>query len=155
MPADFCSKPKTCPSTKSNRRTRLNHVYKTFAGLKVSNTANIFRPYCTRLLADSARRHQGEKAGGDEARVNGPSPKTSLTREKRPLLSLNANKKGVTLNLEKPQGKDSSKTHRNADVLVENNIRGYMTAWARLRRFKSQLIQTGDGSITPSGRPAL
>ena len=128
-----------------------------FAGLKVIEYGEyISAPYCTHLLAGlGADVIKVEKAGGDEARVNGPFPQDIPHPEKSGLyLSLNANKKGVTLNLDKPQGKDVfKKLIANADVLVENNIRGCMAGlglgYDVLKAINPKLVMV---SITPFGQ---
>jgi crotonobetainyl-CoA:carnitine CoA-transferase CaiB-like acyl-CoA transferase len=128
-----------------------------FAGLKVIEYGEyISAPYCTRLLAGlGADVIKVEKAGGDEARINGPFPQDIPHPEKSGLyLSLNANKKGVTLNLDKPQGKDVfKKLIANADVLVENNIRGCMAGlglgYEVLKAINPKLVMV---SITPFGQ---
>jgi len=128
-----------------------------FAGLKVIEYGEyISAPYCTRLLAGlGADVIKVEKTGGDEARINGPFPKDIPHPEKSGLyLSLNANKKGVTLNLDKPKGKEVfKKLIANADVLVENNIRGCMDGlglgYDVLKAINPKLVMV---SITPFGQ---
>jgi crotonobetainyl-CoA:carnitine CoA-transferase CaiB-like acyl-CoA transferase len=69
-------------------------------------------------------------------------------------LSLNANKIGVTLDLEKKKGKDVfKKLIKTADVLVENSIRGYLDGlglgYDTLKEINPRLVMV---SITPFGQ---
>jgi len=70
---------------------------------------DISAPYCARLLAGlGAEVVKIEKTGnGDKARNHGPFPGGQAHPEKSGLfLSLNANKMGITLDIEKQKGKD-------------------------------------------------
>jgi len=84
MPGGFCP----VPALNSSRNLPADEVYtmstRPFAGLKVIEYGEyISAPYCTRLLAGlGADVIKVEKAGGDEARINGPFPKTSPTPRK-------------------------------------------------------------------------
>ena len=129
-----------------------------FEGLKVIEYGEVISaPYCGRLLAGlGAEVIKVENPGsGDKARANGPFPGDVPHPEKSGLyLSLNANKIGVTLNLEKKQGKDVfKKLIETADVLVENNIRGYMDGlglgYETLKAINPRLVMV---SITPFGQ---
>ena len=95
------------------------------SGLKVIDlTRYIAGPYCTKLLADyGADVMKVERPGtGDGARRLGPFPGDLPDAEKSLLfLHLNANKRGVTLDLESREGTELFKEMvRGADVLVES-----------------------------------
>jgi CoA:oxalate CoA-transferase len=131
---------------------------KPFKGLKVLEYGNyITAPYCTRLFAGlGAEVTKVEKPGsGDEARNNGPFPNDMPDPERSGLfLSLNANKLGITLNLESQLGKDIfRKLIVNTDVFVENNPPGYMEGlklgYDSLQEINPKLIMA---SITPFGQ---
>ncbi len=81
-------------------------------------------PFCTKLLADfGADVLKIERPGiGDGARRLGPFPDDMPDIEKSAIfLHLNANKRGMTLNLKSPQGVDILKRLvADADILVES-----------------------------------
>jgi CoA:oxalate CoA-transferase len=129
-----------------------------FNGLKVIEYGeNISAPYCAKLLAGlGAEVIKVENPGsGDEARINGPFPKDIPDIEKSGLfLSLNTNKMGVTLNLNKKKGKEIfSRLIETADVLIENNAPGYMESlglgYDTLKEINPRLVMV---SITPFGQ---
>ena len=80
------------------------------AGLKVVEYGGfISAPYCTKLMADlGAEVIKVEEPGaGDESRRHGPFPDDVPQLERSGLfLYLNGNKKGVTLNLRTPTGRE-------------------------------------------------
>ena len=129
-----------------------------FNGLKVIEYGeNISAPYCAKLLAGlGAEVIKVENPGsGDEARFNGPFPKYIPDIEKSGLfLSLNANKMGVTLNLNKKKGKEIfRRLIETADVLIENNAPGYMESlglgYDTLKEINPKLVMV---AITPFGQ---
>ncbi len=88
-------------------------------------------PYCTMLLADAgAEVIKVERPGvGDPRRTIGPyvTARDGKTRVSGGFLEYNRNKKSVTLNMQKPEGKDLlRKLAAGADVLVENFRPGTM-----------------------------
>ncbi|MFC2070821.1 CaiB/BaiF CoA transferase family protein [Chloroflexota bacterium] len=101
------------------------------SGLKVVEYAHsISGPYCGKLLADlGAEVIKVEKPGsGEKARGLGPFPRDIPHPEKSGLfLYLNANKLGVTLNLDNATGIEIfRKLVKQADVVIENNPPGEM-----------------------------
>ena len=133
-------------------------VKRPFEELKVIEYGEVISaPYCGRLLAGlGAEVIKVENPGsGDKARANGPFPDDVPHPEKSGLyLSLNANKIGVTLDLEKKKGKDVfKKLIKTADVLVENSIRGYLDGlglgYDTLKEINPRLVMV---SITPFGQ---
>ena len=133
-------------------------VKRPFEELKVIEYGEVISaPYCGRLLAGlGAGVIKVENPGsGDKARANGPFPDDVPHPEKSGLyLSLNANKIGVTLDLEKKKGKDVfKKLIKTADVLVENSIRGYLDGlglgYDTLKEINPRLVMV---SITPFGQ---
>ena len=133
-------------------------VKRPFEELKVIEYGEVISaPYCGRLLAGlGAEVIKVENPGsGDKARANGPFPDDVPHPEKSGLyLSLNANKIGVTLNLEKTKGKDLfKKLIKTADILVENSIRGYLDGlglgYDTLKEINPRLVMV---SITPFGQ---
>jgi crotonobetainyl-CoA:carnitine CoA-transferase CaiB-like acyl-CoA transferase len=129
-----------------------------FQTLKVIECGeDISAPYCTRLLAGlGAEVIKIEKTDtGDKARNHGPFPGGQVHPEKSGLfLSLNANKLGITLDMEKQKGKDIfKKLIETADVLVENNAPGTMEAlglgYETLRGINPKLVMA---AITPFGQ---
>src|SRR5271169_482705 len=85
-------------------------------------------PYATTLLADmGAQIIKVELPGrGDDARYGYPA----VDGVPIAFLALNRNKKGITLDLRKPQGSEVFlKLVRHADVVVENFAPGTMAKW--------------------------
>jgi crotonobetainyl-CoA:carnitine CoA-transferase CaiB-like acyl-CoA transferase len=128
------------------------------SGLKVVEYGNfISAPYCTKLMADlGAEVIKVEEPGlGDESRRYGPFPGDIPHPERSGLfLYLNANKKGVTLNVKTPTGRDILKDLlKEADVFVENNPPRQMEDigldYATLREWNPRLVVT---SITSFGQ---
>ena len=126
--------------------------------LKVVELCNFFAgPFCTKLLADfDADVIKIEQPGaGDDARRRGPflhdepNPETSGT-----FLYLNTNKKGITLDIEKSDGREIfKKLIADADILVEDKMPGEMDrlglGYDKLKEINPSLIMT---SITPYGQ---
>ena len=86
-------------------------------------------PYCTMMLADfGANVIKVEIPGkGDDTRAMGPIKNGASMY----YANVNRNKKGVTLNLKAPEGKELFKELvKNADVVVENYRPGVMDSWA-------------------------
>ena len=113
-------------------------------------------PYCTKLLADmGADVVKVERPRvGDHARTRGPFPKDEAHPEKSGLfLYLNANKKGITLDIEQSEGMELlDKLVAGADVLVQNVAPPDMDriglTYDRMKRVNPDLVMT---SITPFG----
>jgi len=103
------------------------------AGLLVLDLSeHISGPYCTKLMADyGAQVIKIEKPGlGDVSRSMGPFADDLPDPEKSGLfLFLNANKKGITLNLESEEGVAIlERLVEKADILVENFRPGVMAS---------------------------
>lgn len=101
-------------------------------------------PYCTMLLGDmGADVMKIERPdGGDDTRGFGPP---YLNGESAVFLSINRNKKSVTLNLKHPEGKTIfTKLVAQADVLVENFRPGTMASlgfdYAAVSRLNPRII---------------
>ena len=128
------------------------------SGLKVVECGNfISAAHCAKMMADlGAEVIKVEKPGtGDASREYGPFPDDIPHPERSGLyLYLNANKLGITLNLETATGQKILKELlKDADVFVENNPPKLMKEWeldyARLKKINPRLIMT---SITPFGQ---
>lgn len=117
----------------------------------------ISAPYCSKLLADmGADVIKVEKPGqGDIARRRGPFLKDIPGNERSGLfLYLNANKRGVTLNLKTATGREIFRNLiKEADILIEDTRPGKMAAlglnYRKLKAINPSLIMT---SITPFGQ---
>ena len=128
-----------------------------FRGLKVLELGHLVAgPYCARLLADAgAEVIKVEGLAGDEARRRGPFPDDLPDPDQSGLfLYLNANKLGITLNLESSQGRRLFwSLLKDADILVENNPPHRMEAqgldFPSIHKEFPSLIVT---SITPFGQ---
>jgi CoA:oxalate CoA-transferase len=132
-------------------------AYNLLEGLEVLELGGfISAPYCGKLLADmGARVTKIEQPGhGDPSRQYGPFLNDVPHRERSGLfLYLNANKQGVTLNLETPTGK--SILHEmvaQSDVLVQNfhptEMDRLSLEYDSLRQVNPRLVIA---SITPFG----
>lgn len=113
-------------------------------------------PYCAKLFADlGADVIKAEPPEGDPARAAGPFPRGKPHLEKSALyLYLNTSKRGITLDLTKPEGKDVfTQLIRWADALVDNHAPSYLKDRGfddvTLLRLNPSLVYT---SITPYGR---
>jgi len=131
---------------------------KALTGVKVLEYAGfVAAPYCAKLLADlGAEVIKIEKpVMGDESRRWGPFPKDVPHSEKSGLfLYLNANKLGITLNLETYTGSAIFKELINStDILIEDNrpevMKGSGLDYQSLKAINPKLIMT---SITPFGQ---
>ena len=132
-------------------------TYTLLKGLKVLEVGRfISAPYCGKLLADmGAQVIKVEPPGsGDPSRQYGPFLKDDPHRERSGLfLYLNANKQGVTLNLETPTGQHILRELvARSDVLVHNVHPTEMDKlgleYDALRQVNSRLVMA---SITPFG----
>ena len=115
------------------------------AGMTVVDLTRVLAgPYCTMLLGDmGAEIIKIERPdGGDDTRGFGPP---YLNGESAVFLSINRNKKSVTLNLKHPEGKQIlARLIERADVLVENFRTGTMAGlefdYAAASRLNPRLI---------------
>lgn len=125
-------------------------------GLRVVECGSLVAAaYATKLLADlGAEVIKVEPPGGDLARLRGPFPGAEADPEKSGLfLYLNANKRGVLLDLETKAGRSAlSALARWADVLIHNVHPSEMQRtgldWEQLRQQNPRLVFV---SITPFG----
>jgi crotonobetainyl-CoA:carnitine CoA-transferase CaiB-like acyl-CoA transferase len=114
-------------------------------------------PFCSKLMADlGAEVIKVERlVTGDSSRAFGPFPQDGPGPERSGLFSyLNANKYGVTLNLETPTGRDIfQRLVAGADILIEDNSPEKASklgmAYSDLKAANSSLVVT---SITPFGQ---
>ncbi len=102
---------------------------KALAGIKVVEYATMVSgPYCGKLLADlGAEVIKVEPPEGDPSRRCGPFPKEGKHPEKSALfLYANTSKRGMTLDLEKPEGLEAFKKLLCwADVFIDNQPVGF------------------------------
>jgi len=129
-----------------------------FAGVKVVEFARMVSgPYCGKLLADMGADvvKVEEPPDGDPARRRGPFPADEPHPERSGLfLYLNTSKRGVTLDLSQPAGRDAFRRLLSwTDVLIDNHpaerLESLGFGWETLRRENPRLVYT---SITPHGR---
>ena len=110
-------------------------------------------PYCGKILAKlGAEVIKVEPPRGDIARQMGPFPGDEPHPEKSGVfLALNANKYGVTLNIESEEGADAfHRLARTADILIESMPLG----WLDERRIGyTDLIESNPGLIMTSLSP--
>jgi len=126
-------------------------------GIKVIDLGQaVSAPYCAKLFADyGADVIKVEPPGGEIARRWGPFPGDEPHPEKSGLyFFLNTNKRGVTLDVTVPQGREIFlDLLRQADVLIENNPPKKMREWnldyAALSEVNPDLVVI---SITPFGQ---
>lgn len=119
-------------------------------GLKVVECGNLVSaPYLGKLLADlGAEVIKVEEPQGDISRQRGPFPGDTPHAEKSGLyLYLNANKRGVTLNLREPKGQALLQSlSARADLLIHNyrpnEMSGLGLDFERLQRANPGLIMT-------------
>ena len=130
------------------------------AGLRVVDlTEGIAGPYCTKLLADfGADVIKVEDPNlGDYARTLGPFPKDTPHPEKSGIfLFLNTSKRGITLDLRTPAGKEALKRLvKDADVLVESFKPGVMEGlglgYDTLSAINPNLVMTGVSNFGQTG----
>jgi crotonobetainyl-CoA:carnitine CoA-transferase CaiB-like acyl-CoA transferase len=128
------------------------------AGIKVVEFSDfVCGPYCGKLLSYmGAEVIKIEKPGlGDKARSWGPFPQDLPHPEKSGLfLFLNANKSGITLNIETAAGKKIFRELLKwADVLIEDHLPREMSrlglSYRSLHKLNPLLVMT---SITPFGQ---
>jgi crotonobetainyl-CoA:carnitine CoA-transferase CaiB-like acyl-CoA transferase len=113
-------------------------------------------PYCGKLFADyGADVVKVEPPGGDPARTWGPFPGDQPHPEKSGLFFfLNTNKRGITLDLTTPRGRDLARTlAAKVDVVIENHQPGTLATfgldYASLAATNPALVMI---SITPFGQ---
>jgi crotonobetainyl-CoA:carnitine CoA-transferase CaiB-like acyl-CoA transferase len=111
---------------------------------------------CGKILGDlGADVIKVERPSGDPSRHIGPFYKDTVDPEKSLYwFALNANKRGITLNLEDPEGQEIfKKLSDGADFVIESSPPGYMERlgldYTTLSARNSRLIMT---SITPFGQ---
>jgi crotonobetainyl-CoA:carnitine CoA-transferase CaiB-like acyl-CoA transferase len=111
---------------------------------------------CGKLLGDlGADVIKIEKPGGDPARKIGPFHHDDPDPEKSLFwFAFNTSKRGITLDIEKPEGKEIFKNLvENTDVVVESFSPGYMDklglGYSALQKIKSDIIMV---SVTPFGQ---
>ncbi len=126
-------------------------------GLKVVELGQmVSAPYCAKLFADfGADVVKVEPPDGDVARQWGPFPNDEPHPEKGGLFFfLNTNKRGVTLDVSEPEGRDELiELLRDADMFIENNRPQQMRDWGldydSLAIVNPNLVMV---SITPFGQ---
>ncbi len=132
-------------------------TYPLLSGLSVLELGeSISAPYCGKLMADmGAHVLKIERPGvGDQAREYGPFLNDQPHPERSGLfLYMNANKQGVTLNLETPTGKEIlAGLLAQSDVFVHNlhplDMDRLGMGWDDLRPHNQKIIMA---SITPFG----
>lgn len=99
------------------------------AGLRVIDISRVLAgPYCTQMLADhGAQVVKVEPPQGDESRGFGPPFVGDAAAY---FGALNRNKRGLALDLSKPEGREVLlRLLEEADVLVENFLPGTMEKW--------------------------
>ncbi len=113
-------------------------------------------PLCAKLLGDfGADVIKAEPPSGDPARTMGPFFNDDPHPEKSLLFLLaNLNKRGITLNLETPTGRQMfQELARRADVVVESFRPGYLASlglhYANLEKINPRIVLV---SITPFGQ---
>ena len=129
-----------------------------FTGAKVVEYATMVSgPYCGKLFADMGADviKVEEPPAGDPARQRGPFPGDQPHPERSGLfLYLNTSKRGVTLDLERPDGREAFRRLAAwADVLIDNHspdrLESLGLGWDELSKLNPGLIYA---SITPHGR---
>ena len=99
------------------------------AGIKVVDLSRVLGgPYCTQMLGDhGAEVIKVEPPQGDETRTWGPPFKGDVASY---FIGVNRNKRGIALDLSKPQGREVVfRLLEHADVLVENFKTGTLEKW--------------------------
>ena len=132
-------------------------TYSLLQGLRVVELGeSVSAPYCAKLLADmGAEVIKMERPGvGDQAREYGPFPGDEPHHERSGLfLYLNANKQGVTLDLETPTGREIlGDLLAQSQVFVHNlhpkEMDRLSVDYEHLSKHNEQLVMA---SITPFG----
>ena len=135
--------------------------FQALQGIRVLEASTgVAGPYCAKLLADYGAEiiKVEQPAVGDSSRQRGPFPEDRLHIEKSGLfLHLNTNKKGITLDVEHPDGPGIFKRLvQECNVLIESYRPGEMEAlglgYEVLRRLRPDLVMT---SITPFGQTGV
>jgi crotonobetainyl-CoA:carnitine CoA-transferase CaiB-like acyl-CoA transferase len=113
----------------NNRQKMGNEKDSLLKGLRILDLADEKGSFCSKILADlGARVIKIEKPGGDPARKKGPFLKD--TERPHPSLSFlynNTNKLGITLNLERSEGRELFlRLTRECDVVVETFSPGHI-----------------------------
>ncbi len=140
------------------------HTAGALTGVKVVDLSRVLGgPYATQILGDhGAEVIKVEPPGGDETREWGP-PFRDDSDKRGPsayYLNVNRNKRGLALDLRKPDGRQALlRLLQDADVLVENFKSGTLEKWdlgfeAVLQPMFPRLIQariSGFGSEGPYG----
>jgi len=127
------------------------------SGIKVVEFATMVSgPYCGKLLADmGADVIKVEPPEGEPSRQCGPFPKSGPHPERSALfLYNNTSKRGITLNLDTPEGLDIFRRLLTwADVLIDNHPHRHLEnlglSWEVMQQLNPALVYT---SITPYGR---
>ncbi|SVD85567.1 uncharacterized protein METZ01_LOCUS438421, partial [marine metagenome] len=133
---------------------------KVLSDLKVLELGQgISAAYCAKALADlGAEIIKIEPPGGEETRFTGPFPNDKPDPEKSGLfLSLNVNKKSVTLDLNSGEGRNVFLgLVRQSDVLIENNtpmaLEKLGVTYDVISKENPNLVMT---SITPFGQDGV
>ena len=127
-------------------------MLESFRALDLTNEQGFF---CGQVLADlGVDVIKLEKPGGETARSIGPFYQDSVTPETSLFwFAYNANKRGITLNIERQDGRQIFENLvRTADFVVESFPSGYMDSldlgYSRLSKINPRIIMT---SITPFG----
>jgi|SaaInl7_200m_RNA_FD_contig_41_1003973_length_3885_multi_9_in_0_out_0_2 benzylsuccinate CoA-transferase BbsE subunit len=125
-------------------------------GCRVLDLTDVKGHLCGKVLGDyGADVIKIEPSGGDTARNIGPFYQNVADPEKSlSWFSSNTSKRGITLNIETPAGKDLFlRLVKSADIVVESFPPGYLDnlglSYSDLRAVKSDIIMT---SITPFGQ---
>jgi len=126
-------------------------------GIRVVECATMVSgPYCGKLLGDmGADVIKIEPPGGDPSRACGPFPNGDKDPEKSALfLYNNTSKRGVTLDIGKPERRDAlERLLRWADIFIENYPPDYFASlgfgWDAVHRMNRGLVYV---SLTPYGR---
>jgi len=125
-------------------------------GFRVLDLTTELGLLCAKILGDlGADVIKIEKPGGDPARRRGPFYRGMADPEKSLFwYALNANKRGITLNLESRDGREIfRRLAETADCVIESFPAGYMKDlgldYERLRQTNGRLIMT---SISPFGQ---
>lgn len=140
------------------------HTAGALAGVKVVDLSRVLGgPYATQILGDhGAEVIKIEPPGGDETREWGPPfrPDEGQRGPSAYYLNVNRNKRGLALDLRKPDGREALlRLLQDADVLVENFKSGTLEKWdlgfeAVLQPMFPRLVQariSGFGSEGPYG----
>jgi crotonobetainyl-CoA:carnitine CoA-transferase CaiB-like acyl-CoA transferase len=124
-------------------------------GLRVLDLSRVLAgPFCTMMLADhGADVIKVEPPGGDETRHYGPP---FLEGESVYFMGLNRNKRGIVLDLARPEGQAVvRRLVQTSDVLVENFKNGTMERWGlryeELRQLNPRLIYCGISGFGRTG----